>query len=87
MCPEEAASLRDRAALYRPWTPDIDAEIEELLRDTPEPDTPPVLSPTQEGTLNPGAARISIGAAKKPAEKMESVVDRIQVVVKDCCLG
>ena len=77
-CSGEAASHRDRAALCRPWTPDI----EKLLRDTPEPGTPLVRSLTPERTLTPGATRIPIEAAKKPAEDMDAVVDRLQVVVK-----
>ena len=82
LCSEEAASHRDRTALCRPWTPDIDADIEKLLRNTPEPGTPLVHSPTPKRTLTPGAARIPIEAAKKPAEDMDAVVDRLQVVVK-----
>ena len=82
LCSEEAASHRDRTALCRPWTPDIDADIEKLLRNTPEPGTPPVHSPTPKRTLTPGAARIPIEAAKKPAEDMDAVVDRLQVVVE-----
>ena len=50
LSPEEAAPYR--AALNRPWTPDSDPVMEELLRDTPEPCTPPVvLQPQRDAAL------------------------------------
>jgi len=58
------------AALPRPWTPDSDTEIEDLLRCTPEPRTPPVCSPDR--TLFPGAARITVEAANEPAVNVEA---------------
>ena len=54
-----------RAALSRPWIPDSDLEIEDLLRDTPEPCTPPVLSPAPEKPFTPGAARITVEATNE----------------------
>ena len=51
---------------------DSDAELEELLKDTPEPSTPPVQSPPPlppGPPLTPGAARIT----------EEAVVDELQV--------
>ena len=61
---------------------DSDSELEELLRDAPEPGTPPVRSPTQESPLIPEAARINPEAANKSAEDMEAVVDQLQTVVE-----
>ena len=79
--PEQAAP--HRAAVLRSWTPDSDPELEKLLRDTPEPDTPPVYSPTPipERPLTPGAVRIPVKASNEPAENMEAVFDKFQAVV------
>ena len=54
-------------------TADPDAELEELLRNTTEPCTPPVSSPTLRSPLTPGAARISVEAANGSEENMEAV--------------
>ena len=42
---------------------DSDSELEKLLRDTPEPNTPPLQSPPPGPQLTPGAARITKGAS------------------------
>ena len=57
--PEESCSRQ--AALQSPITAasESDSELEELLRDTPEPSTLPVQSPTPGPSLTPGAARIT----------------------------
>ena len=65
---EEASRISEEAAL--------DLDIEDLLRDTPEPQTPPVRS------LTPGAVRMPVEAANELAEDMEAVVDRLQAVVE-----
>ena len=54
-----------------------DSELEELLRDTPEPSTPPVQSST------PGAARITEKASHGTTGKLEAVVDELQDWVKE----
>ena len=60
-----------------------DLELEELLRDTTEPSTPPDQSPTPESPLTPGAARITEGASYGTTEDMEAVVDELQVLVEE----
>ena len=59
------------------------SELEELLRDTPEPSTPPVQSPTPEYPLTPGAARITEEASYETTEDIEDVVDELQALVKE----
>ena len=71
--PEEAAP--HIIALLRSWTPDSDPELEELLKETPKPDTPAVRSPTPERPLTPEAARIMVEAANEPTMDREDVVD------------
>ena len=56
-----------------------DLELEELLRDAPEPGTPPVPSPDPETPLTPGASGIPIEAVNGSAEYMEAYVDQLQV--------
>ena len=80
MKPEESCSRQ--TALQPPIVAasDSDPELEELLRDTPEPSTPPVQSPPPPPPgppLTPGAARIT--------EK--AVVDELQVGVRSSYLG
>ena len=60
----------------------MDSELEELLRDTPEPCTPLVCSPTPKRPFTLGAARITVEAANEPAVNVEAVVDRLQAVVE-----
>ena len=64
-----------RAALCRLWIPYSDPEIEDHLRDTPEPRTPPVRSLTPERPLTPGAARIAVEAVNGPVVNVEAVVE------------
>ena len=61
---------------------DPDSLLEELLRDSPEPDTPPVRSPTTESPLTPRAARVNPGAVEEPAISLDAVVDQLQTVVE-----
>ena len=56
---------------------------EELLRDTPEPSTPPVQSPIPRSPLTPGAARITEGAFYEPTEDLGAVVDELQALVEE----
>ena len=57
--------------------------MEELLRDTPEPGTPPVCSPTPESPLTPGAATINPEAVDEPSEDMEAIVEGLLPWLKD----
>ena len=54
-------SCSRQAAIQPPITAasESDTELEELLRHTPEPSTPPVQSPTPEPPLTPGVARVT----------------------------
>ena len=63
MKPGESCSLQ--TAPQQPATAawDSDSELEKLLRDTPEPNTPPLQSPPPGPQLTPGAARITKGAS------------------------
>ena len=79
-----------RAALYRqlPSKPVAAAsesysELEELLRDTPEPSTPPVESPAPGPLLTPGAAKITEEASYGTTEDMGAVVDELQAWVEE----
>ena len=56
-----------------------DLELEELMRDTPEPGTPPVLSPVPESTLTLGAARITTEIVNGSAEDMEAYQQEVIV--------
>ena len=62
---------------------DSDSELEELLRDIPEPGTPPVQSPTPEYPFTPGAARITEEASYETSEDIEDVVDELQALVEE----
>ena len=62
---------------------DSDSELEELQRDTPEPSTPPVQSPTPGPPLTPGAARITEEASHGTTGDLEAVVDELQVWVEE----
>ena len=53
-------------------------ELEELLRDTPEPSTPPVQSPTPGPHLTPGEARITEEAPYRTTGDLKAVVDELQ---------
>ena len=53
-------------------------DIEELLRDTPEPGTPPVQSPVPGPSSTPGAAKITREAAHGTTGDLEAVVDELQ---------
>ena len=81
--PEESCSRQ--AALQSPITAasESDSELEELLRDTPEPSTPPVQSPTPGPSLTPGAARITEEASPGTTGKLEAVVDELQAWVEE----
>ena len=61
---------------------DSESELKELLRDTPEPGTPPVQSlvPGPSSTL--GAARITGEAAYKTTGDLKAVVDELQAWVE-----
>ena len=61
-------------------TSDLDTELEELLRETLVPGTPPVQSPSPGYPLTPGAARITEEALYEPAIGLEDVVDELQLV-------
>ena len=56
-----------------------DLELEELLRDTPEPGTPPVTSPGPESPSTPGAARITTEIVNGSAEDMEAYQQEVIV--------
>ena len=64
-------------------TQDSDSEIEDLLRNTPKPCTPPICSPTLGRLLTPDAARITLEAANEPTVNVESVVERLLPWLKD----
>ena len=72
-----------RAVLLRPWTPDSDPEIEDLLRDTTESCNSPVCSPTPERPLTPRAAKITVEAANKQVVNARAVVERLLPWLKD----
>ena len=57
-------------------------ELEEHLRETPKPGTPPVPSPDPDRPLTPGAARITTEAVNRSAEDIEAYVDQLQVIVE-----
>ena len=58
-------------------------KLEELLRDTPEPSTPPVQSPAPGPLLTPGAAKITEEASYGKTEDMGAVVDELQAWVEE----
>ena len=70
-----------------PAASDSDSELEELLRDTPEPSTHPVQSPTPGPPLTPGAARITQEASQETTGDLEAVVDELQVWGEEQLLG
>ena len=78
-------SCSRQAAIQPPITAasESDSELEELLRDTPEPSTPPVQSPTPGPPLTPGAARITEKASHGTTGKLEAVVDELQAWVEE----
>ena len=57
--PGENCSLQTALQQSVVETSDSDSQLERLLRDTPEPGTTPVQSPTPEYPLTPRAARIT----------------------------
>ena len=66
-----------------PTASDSDSELEELLRDTPEPGTPPVQYPGPGPSFSPGAARITEVAAYRTTGDLEAVVDKLQAWVEE----
>ena len=62
---------------------DSDFELEELLRDTLEPGTPPVQSPVPGPSSTPGAARITRKAAHGTTGDLNVVVDELQAWVEE----
>ena len=83
MKPGESCSLQTAPQQPVVEASDSDLELEELLRDTTEPSTPPDQSPTPESPLTPGAARITEGASYGTTEDMEAVVDELQAFVEE----
>ena len=81
-------SFSRQAALQPPIAAasDSNPELEELLRDTPEPSTPPVQSPSPPPPgplLAPGAAKIAEEASHGTTEDLEAVVDELQAWVEE----
>ena len=76
--PNQGESCSLQTAPQQPVTAasDSDSELEELLRDTLEPGTPPVQS------LARGAARITGEAAYETTGDLEAVVDELQAWVE-----
>ena len=56
--PRRSCSLQTALHQSVVETADSDSELGGLLRESPEPCTPPIRSPTPESPLTPGAARI-----------------------------
>ena len=54
-----------------------------LLRDTQEPRTPPVSTPTLKGPLTPGAAKMTIEAVDESAVNVEAVMEELLPWLKD----
>ena len=85
----EGSSIRDGRSYTLQATPHhpvveaySDSELEELLRDTPEPGTTPAPTPAPEFSLTPGAARISTEAVNVSAGDMGAYVDQLQSLVE-----
>ena len=55
----ESCSLQTASQQPVTAASDSESELEELLRDSPEPGTPPVQSPVPRPSSTPGAARIT----------------------------
>ena len=87
MKPGESCSLQTASRQSVTAASDLDSELEELLRDTPEPSTPTVQSPTPGPPLTPGAARITQEASQETTGDLEAVVDELQVWGEEQLLG
>ena len=81
--PGESCSLQTAPQQPVVAASDSDSELEELLRDTPEPSTVPVQSPTPGPPLTPGAARITEEASYGTTEDVEAVFDELQAWVEE----
>ena len=79
-------SCSRQAAIQPPITTASESDSE-LLRDTPEPSTPPVQSPTPGPHLTPGEARITEEASHGKTGDLEAVVDELQVWGEEQLLG
>ena len=81
--PGESCSLQTAPQQPVVAASNSDSELEELLRDTPEPSTVPVQSPTPGPPLTPGAARITEEASYGTTEDVEAVFDELQAWVEN----
>ena len=82
--PNQGESCSLQTAPQQPVTAasDSDSELEELLRDTLEPGTPPVQSLVPGPLFTRGAARITGEAAYETTGDLEAVVDELQAWVE-----
>ena len=83
MKPGESCSLQTAPQQPVAAASKSDLKLEELLRDTPEPSTPPVQSPAPGPLLTPGAAKITEEASYGKTEDMGAVVDELQAWVEE----